>query len=154
MKAEVLPPVASGNRIVGNGEVRDRRHVGTTNLIKGDPELWRKRRVPLNVRVASHAASTVGEDLGKLTLDILEGMRRKQIPVAIGKIVLERLLPSGRPVQLDLPQIDSGPALARAEARITDALNAGAISPGEARTLQAWAKQSWRSRKIARTDRT
>ena len=81
---------------------------------------------------------------------VAEGIKRGTMNASVGKLVLERVLPSSRPVQLDLPQIDSGEALIEAEAKITTAMNAGMISPAEARTLQARAKTSWRSRRWRR----
>ena len=68
-------------------------------------------------------------------------------------MILSRILPQTRPIKLDLPQVDSGAALIVAEAKITDALNAGSISPQEARTLQDWAKHSWRARRVAAVDK-
>ena len=78
--------------------------------------------------------------------------QRGQYPPGVAKLILERVLPPSRPIMLDLPQIDSGAALIQAETKITDALNAGAISPAEARTLQDWAKHSWRARQVAKVD--
>jgi hypothetical protein len=39
-----------------------------------------------------------------------------------------------------------------AEEKIPDAMNTGAISPAEARSLQAWAKAAYRARLIAKVD--
>ena len=109
----------------------------------------RIRRPPLPERIGTLATAVLGEERGKLVYAIIAGIKRKSIPASTGKLVLERVLPSSQPVQLDLPQIDSGAALIEAEAKITTAMNAGAISPAEARTLQAWAKHSWRARRVA-----
>jgi hypothetical protein len=68
----------------------------------------------------------------------------------VAKLILARVLPSSRPVQIDLPRIVTGAQLIEAEDKITQALNEGRISPQEARTLQDWAKTSFRNRRVAR----
>jgi hypothetical protein len=57
----------------------------------------------LQERVGAAAATVLGEELGTLVRNVLEGIKRKTIPAAAGKLVLERLLPLGRPIRLDLP---------------------------------------------------
>jgi hypothetical protein len=60
------------------------------------------------------------------------------------------VLPNSRPVQIDLPHIATGADLIEAENKIAEALNDGRISPQEARTLQDWAKTSFRNRRVAK----
>ena len=50
-----------------------------------------------------------------------------------GKLILERVLPSSRPVRLDLPEILGPAELLDAEQKIARAMNEGRISPAEAR---------------------
>ena len=122
----------------------------TKHLRPGNPNLSRIRKSPLQDRASIALGGMFGPDVREVAYCLLEGTKRGTINASMGKLVLERVLPSSRPIQLNLPQIDSGAALIEAEAKITAALNAGTICPGEARTLQVWAKHSWRSRRIGK----
>ena len=79
-----------------------------------------------------------------------EDVKRGTINGGVAKLILARVLPSSRPVQIDLPQMRTPADLIEAEERITQALNQGLISPSEALQLQAWAKGSFRSRRVAK----
>ena len=68
--------------------------------------------------------------------------------------MLERVLPPGRPVRLGLPRVRTAADLHLAEDLIADAVDAGAISPGEARELQGVASHSWRARREAEAARS
>ena len=79
----------------------------TRHLRPGDPEFGRVRRPPLPERVGTLAAAVLGEERGALVYAIIEGIKRKSIPAAAGKLVHERLLPAGRPIRLELPAIQT-----------------------------------------------
>lgn len=108
------------------------------------------KRVPhMHERASLALGGMFGPTVREVVYCVGNAMQRGHYPVPIAKLILERVLPASRPIQLDLPQVDSGAALIEAEQKITAALNTGFISPAEARTLQEWAKQSWRSRRVA-----
>ena len=67
------------------------------------------------------------------------------------KLILERVLPSSRPVQIELPEVVGSAELLEAEQRIARAIDEGRIAQ-EARTMRAWAKTAYRSRRVARAD--
>ena len=117
------------------------------HLKPGNPNLARQRRPPLQERIGITASVVLGEDLGALVYNVLEGIKRKSIPAAAGRLVLERLLPPGRPIQLGLPSIHTVADLRHAQDLIVAALNDGRITPGEARELQEVAVQALRSRR-------
>ena len=91
-----------------------------------------------------------GPGVREIAYSLVEGVKRGTIDASVAKLILGRVLPASRPVQLDLPQITGGAALIEAEDKIVHALNEGRISPQEARALQDWAKTSFRNRRVAR----
>ena len=117
----------------------------TKGLLPGNKNLSKERGPPLQRRVASAAGTVLGEAMGELVHNILEGMRRKTIPVAVGRLLLERLVPPGRPIKLDLPCIRTADDLMKAQEIVTEAMNAGAITPSEAAAVQMVIQQAWRS---------
>ena len=90
-----------------------------------------------------------GPEVREVAYCVAEGTKRGTISASVGKLILERVLPSSRPVRLDLPEILGPAELLDAEQKIARAMNEGRISPAEALQLQAWAKSAYRSRKIA-----
>ena len=91
----------------------------------------------------------LGEERGALVYAIIAGIKRKSVPAAAGKMVLERLLPPGRPIRLDLPAIRTAENMTEAHDLIIAALNCGDITPSEARELQDVVAQAWNARKEA-----
>lgn len=125
-------------------------HPASRHLLRGNPPSPRTRRPPLHERMSIALGGMFGPEVREVAYCVGEGVRRRTMSPTIGKMILERVLPAARPVQLDLPRVTSGADLIEAEDRITQALNAGLISPQEARTLQAWARASFRSRRVAK----
>ena len=121
----------------------------TRHLRPGDPDFGRVRRPPLPERVGSLAAAVLGEERGALVYAIIAGIKRKSIPAAAGKLVLERLLPPGRPIRLDLPAIRTAEDMVDAHDLIVAAMNRGDITAAEARELQDVVAQAWHARKEA-----
>ena len=117
----------------------------TRHLKPGNPNLTRVRQPPLPQRIGTAASVVLGEDLGTLVYNVLEGIKRKTIPASAGKLVLERLLPPDRPIRLGLPLIHSVNDLRDAQDLIVTALNEGRITPSEASRLQEVAVQALRS---------
>jgi hypothetical protein len=90
-----------------------------------------------------------GRQLREVAYCLAEGVRRGTMGAGGGKLILERVRPSSRPVRLDLPVAMGPPELIETEERIAAALNAATITPPEARTLQAWAKSAYRNPNMA-----
>ena len=135
-----------GDNVVSavDGKVARTRH-----LRPGDPQFGRVRRPPLPERVGSLATAVLGEERGALVYAIIEGIKRKSIPAAAGKLVLERLLPPGRPIRLDLPAIQTAEDMIVAQDLIVAALNRGDVTASEARELQDVVAQAWNAQKEA-----
>ena len=135
----------------GNNAVSavDGKAARTRHLRPDDPQFGRVRRPPLPERVGSLAAAVLGEERGALVYAIIEGIKRKSIPAAAGKLVLERLLPPGRPIRLDLPAIQTAQDMVDAHDLIVAALNRGDITAAEAREIQDVVAQAWNARKEA-----
>src|SRR5688500_18406411 len=92
----------------GNDEATDiTTPARTRGLRPGDPNFGRTRHPPLPERLGAAAASVLGEPEGDLVYAVIEGIRRRTVPAAAGRLVLERLLPPGRPLRLGLPAIRS-----------------------------------------------
>jgi hypothetical protein len=108
----------------------------TRGLRKGNPNLSRERYPPLPARSGAAASLVLGEELGALVYHVLEGIKRETILASAGRLMLERLLPSGRPIRLDLPAVRSVDDLNHAQGLILSALNDGRVTPREARELQ------------------
>ena len=125
----------------------------TRGLRPGDPTIGRQRRPPLPERIGGAASLVLGEELGSLVYAVLEGIKRKTIPASAGRLVLERLLPAGRPLRLDLPLINTVDDLRAANDLILAALNNGSISPAEARELQDVGLQALRAAREAEPPR-
>jgi hypothetical protein len=121
----------------------------TRGLLRGNPDLNARRRPPLPQRVGAGAAAVLGPEVGELVRDVLEGIKRGALPAQAGRLVLERVLPPGRPVRLGLPRIHGPEDLMLAEDLIGDALDAGEITVEEARGLQDYVLCSWRARREA-----
>jgi hypothetical protein len=94
------------------------------------------RKPPIPARIGVATAAVLGPELGELVYVILEGSKRGTVQTQPGRLLLQRLLPDSRPVQLDLPRIHASEDLQEWQDKVVDAMNAGRISPSEARTLQ------------------
>ena len=125
----------------------DGKAARTRHLRPGDPAFGRVRRPPLPERVGSLATAVLGEERGALVYAIIAGIKRKSIPAAAGRLVLERLLPPGRPIRLDLPVIRTADDVMHAQDLIVAALNRGDVTAPEARELQDVIAQAWNARK-------
>jgi hypothetical protein len=125
------------------------RNPRTRYLRPGDPDLNRHRSPPIPARIGAATAAVLGPELGELVYAVMEAIKRGSVQSQPGRLLLERMLPSSRPVQLDLPRIHSPADLIEAEDRIMDALNAGRISPTEMRTLQDGVWPAWRHHRVA-----
>ena len=107
------------------------------------------RKAPLHERASNALGGMFGPHVRELTYCLAEGVKRGTIDGGVAKVILARVLPSSRPVQLDLPVIRTALDLIEAEEKIAAGINDGKISPAEALQLQQWAKTAYRSRKIA-----
>jgi hypothetical protein len=107
------------------------------------------RRPPLPERVGSLAAAMLGEERGALIGAVIMGIKRRSIPAPAGRLVLERLLPPGRPTRLGLPYLSTAEDLTAAHAIIIEAVNDGVITAAEARLLQDMVREAWAARKEA-----
>ena len=121
----------------------------TNNLRPGNRNLARIRKAPVLERASVALGGIFGPEIREVAYCVSVGVQRGTITPTIGKLILERVLPSSRPVPLDLPEILGPAELLDAEQKIARAMNEGRISPAEALQLQAWAKTAYRSRKIA-----
>ena len=101
----------------------DGKAARTRHLLPGDPQFGRIRRPPLPERIGTLATAVLGEERGKLVYAIIAGIKRKSIPASAGKLVLERLLPPGRPIRLDLPAIQTAEDMVQAQDLVVAALN-------------------------------
>ena len=128
---------------------QNRRSPHTRHLLPGNKDLARIRSAPLHERAAAGLGLQYGATIGEITHCILTGIKHGTIDITVGRLILNKILPAARPVQLDLPEIKGPADLIEAEARIAAALNQGLISPGEALKLQQWAKSAYRSSRIA-----
>jgi hypothetical protein len=77
------------------------------------------------------------------------GIKRRSIPAPAGRLVLERLLPPGRPTRLGLPYLATAEDLTTSHAIIIEAVNEGTITAVEARLLQDMVREAWVARKEA-----
>ena len=106
----------------GGGDRKARRNLGKKSA-PGQQESARIRSAPLHERAAAGLGLQYGATIGEITHAVLTGMKLKndrQKPV--GRLILNKILPAARPVQLDFPQIRTAADLIEAEERI----NAGA----------------------------
>jgi hypothetical protein len=119
------------------------------HLRRGNPNLNRRRTPPIPERIGAAMSAVFGAEIGELVYTIIEGMKRGSVQSQPGRLILERVLPTGRPVLLNLPQIENGADLARAKGMLIDALNEGRITPDEMRTLQDCIWHAWRHQRVA-----
>jgi hypothetical protein len=128
---------------------RDAGPARTRGLRRGNPDLNARRRPPLPQRVGAAAAAVLGPGVGELVHAVLQGVKAGSVPAQVGRLVLERVLPPGRPVRLELPYIHGPEDVMRALDLIAEALEAGKITVDEARGLQDYVLCSWRARREA-----
>jgi hypothetical protein len=121
----------------------------TRGLLKGNPNLNARRRPPVHQRVGTAAAAVLGAEVGELVHAVLQGVKAGSVPAQVGRLVLERALPPGRPVRLELPYIHGPEHVMRALDMIAEALDGGRITLDEARGLQDYVLGSWRARREA-----
>ena len=140
-RISVLPPREPATQ--------NRRSPRTRYLLPGNRNLARIRKAPLHERASVALGAMFGPEVREIFYCLAEGVKRGTIDAGVAKLILARVLPSSRPVQLDLPVIRTALDLIEAEEKIAAGINDGKISPAEALQLQAWAKTAYRSRKIA-----
>ena len=139
--------------VVAGAEVAEtdkRDETWAKNLRPGNKNLARIRSAPLHERAAAGLGLQYGATIGEIAHCVLTGIKHGTIELTVGRLLLNKVLPTARPVQLDFPQIRTAADLIEAEERITQALNQALISPDEALKLQAWAKTSFRNRRVAK----
>ena len=73
-----------------------------------------------------------GAEVREIFYCLAEGVKRGTIDGGVAKLILARVLPSSRPVQLNLPVIRTALDLIEAEEKIAGGINDGKISPAEA----------------------
>lgn len=93
---------------------------------KGNPGRKRGSRNKATLLVSSLAGAQA-EDLLRKAIEMAMGGN-----VAMMKFLLDRVLPRERPVQLELPGLESAHDSVNAIAEIVDAVSSGRISPREA----------------------
>ena len=129
---------------------QNRRLPRTRHLLPGNKNLAHVRKAPVHERASIALGDMFGPEVREITYCLAEGVKRGTIDGGVAKLILARVLPSSRPVQLDFPQLRTPADLIEAEERVTDALNKGLISPDEALKLQKRAKSSFRNRRVAK----
>jgi hypothetical protein len=155
-RISVLPP--------SDPATQNRRSPRTRYLRPGNSNLARIRKAPLHERASVALGGMFGPAVRELTYCLAEGVKRGTIDGGVAKLILARVLPSSRPVQIDLPHIATGADLIEAENKIAEALNDGRISPQEARTRSrigprprfetaGWPKRRWGSDDLSAADR-
>jgi hypothetical protein len=103
-------------------------------------------------RASTAAAQILGPEYANLILNVLEGARRGTIGNYSARILLERCLPTERPIPVQLPVIDCAADLVEADRRLMAAANSGAISHREWGQAQENILRSWEIRKQARLE--
>ena len=136
----------------GEPAAQKRRSPRTKHLRPGNRNLARIRKAPLLERASIALGGIFGTEVREAAYCVVEGIKRGTMSASIGKLILERVLPASRPVQLDLPEMTGPTALIEADGKILAAVNAGKISPQEARTLQAMMKTLYRNRRVANAE--
>ena len=100
-------------------ETDKRDETWVKNLRPGNKDLARIRSAPLHERAAAGLGLQYGATIGEITHCVLTGIKHKTIDITVGRLLLNKVLPAARPVQLDLPQIRTPADLIEAEERIT-----------------------------------
>jgi hypothetical protein len=116
------------------------------NLRPGDQAFGRTRHPPIPERIGAAASLVLDKDLGELMSLVLRGVKARSIPVTAARLLLDRLLPNGRHIKLDLPTIRCADDLDIAHRIILSAVNDGRITPSEAREVQAVIAEAWKAR--------
>lgn len=111
-------------------------------------EAQRDQRTP-HKRIGLALGAMFGEHTKEVAHCVGAGVRSGVIPPGMATKLLDAVLPSQRPVMLDLPEIVGPAELLEAERKISRALNAGQISPDEMLKLQKGVRHAWRSRRLA-----
>jgi hypothetical protein len=147
MQALEIVPIQPVSTPVATSAAERKR---TSHLKRGSQpgERW----AALHERASIALGGMFGADVREVAYCVTEGVKRKTISVPIARMILERSLPSSRPVQIDLPVITGPQDVIEAEEKIMRAVNEARISPQEARTLQALVKSAYRSRRVANVD--
>ena len=83
----------------------------TRHLLPGNRNLARIRKAPLHERASVALGGMFGPEVREVTYCLAEGVKRGTIDGSVAKLILARVLPSSRPVQIDLPRIVTGAAI-------------------------------------------
>ena len=103
----------------------NRRSSRTRYLLPGNRNLARIRKAPLHERASVALGGMFGPAVREIFYCLAEGVKRGTIDGGVAKLILARVLPSSRPVQLDLPAIAQPANLIEAEEQIAAGLNEG-----------------------------
>jgi hypothetical protein len=110
-------------------------------------------RAPDMIERASKASGDLlGESYGALIYSLLRGVKQGSVSTYLGRILLERILPSERPTPVELPVIDCAADLLEGDRRLMRAANSGAISHREWAQGQSILLTSWQIRREAKLE--
>ena len=117
----------------------------TRHLRRGNPSLKRVSLPPLQRRVGTATAGVLGAELGELVYAVLEGMKRGVVPAQAGRLLLERVLPTSRPLPVELPVVEDAVSMREAVRIAARAWSSGQITTSEMREIQAAIAEQYRS---------
>ena len=112
------------------------RPIASRGLKRGDLPQLGVRKPPV-----AGLGLQYGATIGEITHCVLTGMKRGTIDDAMGRLILNKILPAARPVQLDMPRSRARPTSERPRLGLSQALNSGADLAGRGAAAAAMGQE-------------